>query len=318
VAQQYPTLRPGKPPYRIVLEESAMRNDGSVFTDHDVHRMLRLNGIKNPEGEWYRCTAEQVRSAILAVRTDQLNEENRSLDFAMRPEQAAAVAKTAAYFKSWRSDKANRDKPPHFLWNAKMRFGKTFAAYQLAKRMGWKRILVLTFKPAVQSAWEEDLRCHVDFQGWQFISPDGLSYEDADKEGRSSASDRFRTIWAGIRAPVASRRKTSGSIRRTGLRDSGRIPLRCLAERAKELFEAEDETNVNSVKVMASIFTTKRSCQSRRVPISTCPARRSGPSLPESSLRSRSTTGPIPMSSGRSETGPGRTIHTPHCRAWCS
>ena len=182
VAQQYPTLRPGKPPYRIVLEESAMRNDGSVFTDHDVHRMLRINGVKNPEGEWFRCTAEQARSAILAVRAGQLNEENRSLDFAMRPEQEAAVAKTAAYFKSWRKDRANRDRPPHFLWNAKMRFGKTFAAYQLAKRMGWRKVLVLTFKPAVQSAWAEDLKGHVDFKGWQFVSPGGLSYEDADKK----------------------------------------------------------------------------------------------------------------------------------------
>ena len=37
VAQQYPTKKPGKPPYRIVLEESAMRNGGTAFTDHDVH-----------------------------------------------------------------------------------------------------------------------------------------------------------------------------------------------------------------------------------------------------------------------------------------
>jgi hypothetical protein len=51
-----------------------------------------------------------------------------------------------------------------------MRFGKTFAAYQLAKRMGFKRILVLTFKPAVESAWRDDLASHVDFDGWQFIS----------------------------------------------------------------------------------------------------------------------------------------------------
>jgi hypothetical protein len=63
-----------------------------------------------------------------------------------------------------------------------MRFGKTFTAYQLAKRMGWRKVLVLTFKPAVQNAWEEDLKCHVDFKGWQFISPGGLSYEDADKK----------------------------------------------------------------------------------------------------------------------------------------
>jgi hypothetical protein len=181
VAQQYPTLRPGKLPYRIVLEEPAMRNAGTVFTDHDVHRMLRHNGVKNPKGEWFRCSVAQVRSAIIAVRTGQLNEENRSLDFKMRPEQEAAVEETAAYFASWRREKGNRNKPPHFLWNAKMRFGKTFAAYRLAKKMGWRRVLVLTFKPAVEAAWEEDLKCHVDFRDWQFISPGGLSYEAADK-----------------------------------------------------------------------------------------------------------------------------------------
>ena len=60
VAQQYPTLRPGKLPYRIVLEECAMRNDGTVFTDRDVHRMLRLNGVKNPQGEWFAGTVAQI------------------------------------------------------------------------------------------------------------------------------------------------------------------------------------------------------------------------------------------------------------------
>ena len=67
VAQQYLTLRPGKPPYRIVLEESAMRNDGTIFTDHDIHRYLRIIGVKNPEGEWFRCTVEQVKAAVIAV-----------------------------------------------------------------------------------------------------------------------------------------------------------------------------------------------------------------------------------------------------------
>jgi len=40
VKQQYPTLRPGDLPYKIVLEISAMRNDGTVFNDHDVHRVI--------------------------------------------------------------------------------------------------------------------------------------------------------------------------------------------------------------------------------------------------------------------------------------
>lgn len=182
VAQQYPIKRPGKPTYRIVLQESAMRSDGTVFSDHDIHRMLRVNGIKKQSGEWFRCTVDQVRAAIIAVQTGQQNEENRFLNFTMRPEQEEAVEKTISYFSSWRRDKANKNKPPHFLWNAKMRFGKTFAAYQLAKRMEWKKVLVLTFKPAVQSAWEEDLKCHVDFEGWQFIKPGGLTYEQANKK----------------------------------------------------------------------------------------------------------------------------------------
>jgi hypothetical protein len=179
VAQQYPTLKPGKKPYRIVFEESSMRNDGTAFTDRDVHRYLKDNGVSNPKGEWFECSVKKVKAAVIAVRTGELNEENRCLDFKMRPEQEEAVNKTAAYFKSFQ--KENSDKPPHFLWNAKMRFGKTFASYQLARKMGWKKLLVLTFKPAVQSAWEEDLKGHVDFKGWQFISPGGMKYEDSDK-----------------------------------------------------------------------------------------------------------------------------------------
>lgn len=179
VEQQYPTKRPGKLPYRIVLEEPAMRGDGSSFTDHEVHRALRSNGVQNPDGEWFQCSIEQVLAAINAVRAGQQLEASRTLNFRLRPEQEVAIEKTEAYFKSFRRE--NRDKTPHFLWNAKMRFGKTFAAYQLVRRMGWKKILVMTFKPAVQNAWEEDLLHHVDFEGWQFIKPGGLSYEDANK-----------------------------------------------------------------------------------------------------------------------------------------
>lgn len=245
VAQQYPTLRPGRPPYRIVLEESAMRNDGTVFTDRDVHRMLGINGVKNPEGEWFRCTEAQVKAAIIAVRTGELNEENRSLDFTMRPEQKAAVEKTAAYLASWRRDKSNRDKPPHFLWNAKMRFGKTFAAYQLAKRMGWRKVLVLTFKPAVQSAWEEDLKCHVDFRGWQFISPGGLSYEEADKRKPFVCFGSFQDYLG--RNPSTGGIKTKNEWVHTTHWDCvvlDEYHYGAWRENAKELFEAEDKKEV--------------------------------------------------------------------------
>jgi len=166
--------------YRILLEESAMRSDGSSFSDHDVHKHLRKSGFLNPKGEWFKCALRDVQAAVIAVRLRQENEENRILDFEMRPEQIEAVEKTAGYFN--RIGRVDSDTPPHFLWNAKMRFGKTFAAYKLMQKMNWSKVLVLTFKPAVQSAWEEDLKLHVDFEGWQFISRTGLSYENADKD----------------------------------------------------------------------------------------------------------------------------------------
>ncbi|MGC8654006.1 MAG: GIY-YIG nuclease family protein [Candidatus Kryptoniota bacterium] len=240
VAQQYPTLRPGgNLPYRIVLEEPAIRNDGTGFTDRDVHRMLRINGIRNEGGEWYRSTVEQVKAAINAVREGQLFEEQRSLNFKMRPEQEAAVQKTIAYFKSYRRE---NHKPPHFLWNCKMRFGKTFAAYQLAKRMGWKKILVLTFKPAVQSAWEEDLRCHVDFQGWQFIKPGGLTYDEADKNRPIVCFGSFQDYLG--RNPSTGGIKTKNEWVHATNWDCvvfDEYHYGAWREKAKDLFEAEDE-----------------------------------------------------------------------------
>ncbi len=178
VAQQYPTKRPGGAPYKIHFEESAMRMDGTSFTDHDVHRYLRKKGFRNPDGEWFECTVKDIQAAVIALQTNQLNEESRTQTFGMRPEQREAVQKAVDYFESYKDEKG---KVPHFLWNAKMRFGKTFAAYQLALKMSWKKVLILTFKPAVQSAWEDDLKSHVDFEGWQFISRDGLQFEEADR-----------------------------------------------------------------------------------------------------------------------------------------
>lgn len=165
--------------FNILVDESAMRSDGSSFNDHDVHRQLKKDGFINTEGEWFKCNEEDVISAILAVRDKKSSSRSRNLDFKMRPEQAAAVEKAANHFRDFR--KKEKNKIPHFLWNAKMRFGKTFAAYQLALEMGWTKILVLTFKPAVQSAWEDDLNSHKDFDGWQFISKDSLQFDDADE-----------------------------------------------------------------------------------------------------------------------------------------
>lgn len=193
VAQQYPTKRPdGMQPYKIVFADSAMKNDGSCFTDHDVHKILNKKKATGVGGEWFRCTVNDVKAAMVALKTGTANAEDRTQTFKMRPEQEDAVRKTIGYFNSARADAP--DRAPKFLWNAKMRFGKTFASYELAKEMGLKKILVLTFKPAVETAWDEDLMTHVDFEGWQFVSNKDAGINDMTIDEQYALCDKTKPI----------------------------------------------------------------------------------------------------------------------------
>ncbi len=177
--------------YQIVLVRSAMKADGTSFDDHAVHKMLRDAGFPNPAKEWFRCTKKDVERAIKAVIAGQESMLERTETFPMRPEQKAAVKKTSEYFESFYKEEIAAGRVgkgglpqmiPHFLWNAKMRFGKTFTTYQLALKMGWKRLLVLTFKPAVKTAWKEDLLTHRDFEGWQFCEKgDNFEFNKVDE-----------------------------------------------------------------------------------------------------------------------------------------
>jgi len=154
--------------FTIELEKPAEKIHGGTFSDHQVRALLIKKGFKKADGEWIACGVEDVLAAILELQTGQALEGTRYEDFSLRPEQATAVKKTHDYFFSiWKED---IHAVPHFLWNAKMRFGKTFAAYKLADRLGAKRVLVVTFKPAVEDAWQHDLEAHVDFKGWQYLS----------------------------------------------------------------------------------------------------------------------------------------------------
>jgi len=154
--------------YTIEMDMEAEREDGSVFSDHDVRDLLVRKGFDNVELEWMRCTLKDVKTVLTELRTGQRFTGTHSETFAMRAEQRAAVEKTHAYFHSiWKED---MHAVPRFLWNAKMRFGKTFTAYKLAGKLGAKRLLVVTFKPAVEDAWQTDLESHADFDGWQYMS----------------------------------------------------------------------------------------------------------------------------------------------------
>lgn len=184
-------------PYKILLTESAMCPDGSCFTDHDVHNILKRNGFRQfnqgeDRNEWFFCSVNDVRAAINELKSGEIFNAVRTENFKMRPEQTRAVMRTAEYYKSAIKDDPTR--APKFLWNAKMRFGKTFAAYQLCRKMDLKRILVLTFKPAVESAWHEDLQTHADFEGWQFISNKDARNNNIDIDRAFRNADKSKPI----------------------------------------------------------------------------------------------------------------------------
>ncbi|MBD5407255.1 MAG: restriction endonuclease [Treponema sp.] len=237
VAEQYPTLTPEKS-YKIKYVAPAMKNDGTTFTDHDVHKVLKKKGFSNPNGEWFKCTVKDIEAAIYAVKSGKANIENRNQTFVMRPEQREAVQKTADYFLEYMTDK--NGKPPHSLWNCKMRFGKTFATYQLAKELGFTKMLVLTFKPAVQSSWEEDLLSHVDFEGWQFIARNGLTYEQINHDKPFVCFASFQDFLGKNKAGGI---KLKNEWAHTILWDMvvfDEYHYGAWRENAKELFEAED------------------------------------------------------------------------------
>ena len=178
--EHYPTLGPkGIERYKVLLEESSMRNDGTSFIDKNVHKILENAGFKNVGGEWFKCSCEDVKAAIIAAKNKTNIDLGRFNNFSLRPEQIEAIDKTKKYFSSYKS---SENRSPHFLWNCKMRFGKTFAAYKLALSMEWKKVLILSFKTAAEDSWQTDLMTHVDFNSWQFIQGKSQSLDDIDQK----------------------------------------------------------------------------------------------------------------------------------------
>lgn len=146
------------------------------FTDDDIKNVLtktlgyqieRKHGDEwyiVPDGETEEDFANKVKAVIVSLKNNTPLDLLRTEDFSMRKEQAECVDKTIEAFKQY-------DK---FLWNCKMRFGKTFTTYQLCKKARFKNVLILTWKVAVEKSWEKDLLSHVDFRGMHFIKKDTL------------------------------------------------------------------------------------------------------------------------------------------------
>ena len=183
--------------YAIEMDEVSSVRGGMFFRDSDVHKILEAKNFlreyrvekdkktglpKKKATEWFKCGVEDVRAIVHALQNrEDPKTATKKNTFGMRDEQRQAVRQTKEYFDTHRRTAGGQ--PPSYLWNAKMRFGKTFATYKLMEAMKWKKVLVLTFKPAVEDSWQSDLEGHKDFEGWQFVSKSegALDWEDADK-----------------------------------------------------------------------------------------------------------------------------------------
>ena len=241
--EHFPTKGPsGILKYEILYIESAVKSDGTFFKDNDVHRILKLNGIENVGGEWFKCTLNQLKSAIISVKDNSTLDFNRTVSFDLRPEQKEAIKKTSSYFRNYRNVEK---KIPHFLWNCKMRFGKTFTTYKLSQKLNWRKILILTFKPAVENSWNEDLMTHKDFNDWQFISREGVKYSEINKSKPFVCFASFQDFLG----------KTSSGGIKIKNRWAHKINWDCIIldeyhygswrDTAKELYESESKTEMN-------------------------------------------------------------------------
>jgi superfamily II DNA or RNA helicase len=120
---------------------------------------------KNSASEWFHDPAKLSVDNVVGIGKQLINEWRHGVArpnaYLMREEQQACHDMIVEHFRN------GGDK---FLMNAKMRFGKTFVTLQTLKTLGVKRALVLTYKPAVDASWREDLETHIDFDGWTYTS----------------------------------------------------------------------------------------------------------------------------------------------------
>lgn len=232
--------------YTIEIDEEAIRQDGSFFTDHEVRARLVRKGFENPELEWVRCEIADVQTVLTELRTGEKISGTHHETFGMRSEQRSAVDRTFNYFQSiWAEDQYAT---PRFLWNAKMRFGKTFSSYQLAKKLNAKRVLVVTFKPAVEDAWQSDLYNHKDFDGWHYLSRSfGGSPSEVDKDSPLVYFGSFQDLLGRKQGQIKSRNEWLHTIN-WDLVIFDEYHFGAWRETAKQLFASEEERIENEEK----------------------------------------------------------------------
>ncbi len=155
--------------YELLHTELATRTitmaDGTKqiqsFQDHDVHDVILNSGFQaikfvesGKPSEWYKIDLTSAKNAIVAVKegksalfqTQPVSTVVPKTQIKLRFEQEENVKYTIDIFKRYDT----------MLWNCKMRYGKTVTAYELIKRQGYQKVIVITHRPAVEDGWGTD------------------------------------------------------------------------------------------------------------------------------------------------------------------
>ena len=159
-------------PHVTEWSDVAVFSDGvTYFRDDDFHAYLTKQGIERmkpfdgdkKQPEWFKTTGDESFGMYCKFRRDKgILKALGTIPYVLRNEQENAVLKTLEYF--------NTHEKSEFLWNAKPRFGKTLAAYDLCKRMKAEKggelafnVLIVTNRPAIANSWYDD---YVKFFGY--------------------------------------------------------------------------------------------------------------------------------------------------------
>lgn len=175
-------------------EERAQFRAGKkkYFKDYDFHAYLSRQKVEREEGhEWFHILGPDAYAHFKKfVNLEDEGKADSGVPYTLREEQERAVEMTLSYMRDHRVLEQDEHRPFRrwkFLWNAKPRFGKTLTAYDLIRRSGAVKALIVTNRPAVANAWYEDFQ---KFIGWQtdfhFISDN-----DALAERNVLTRDRY-------------------------------------------------------------------------------------------------------------------------------
>lgn len=147
------------------VECTTYDQESKCYKADDVYRTLRtmdipsktLGKYKDPTtGQtedadiWFACTIFDIQEVISKIKQGK-GAGHGAIKF--RPEQEKAIHDTVEYFQKEFKDP---NKGKHYLWNAKMRFGKTLSGLEVAKRCGYRSTLIITHRPVVDKGWHDD------------------------------------------------------------------------------------------------------------------------------------------------------------------